>query len=1207
MSDLYSLGAMLYEMLAGRPPFLGDDAVAVITQHLSTTPVAPSWHNAEVPPTVENLVLRLLAKDPADRPSSAKDVIDAIESISSRSFEMQDRVELTQANPLDRLASGVFVGRESEMNELKHLLDEAISGRSHLVMIVGEPGIGKTRTSEELATYARLKGAQVLVGRCYEGEGAPAYWPWIQIIRSYVNELSSETVASEMGSGAPDIAAIVSEVRQKLPDLASPATADPEEARFRLFDSVAMFLANASRKQPLTILLDDLHWADKPSLLLMQFLARELRGSRVLGVGTYRDVELGRHHPLSQTLAELSRGDVRRVLLRGLSQSDVERFIEVSAGIDVPSGLAAAVFKETEGNPFFVAETVRLLLSEGKLDSSPTSSSWSVSIPQGVREVVGRRLDRLSEQANEVLTVASVIGRDFSISVLEAASEATKDGILEALEEAVADRVIVEGEGLGRYRFSHALVRETLYEDLATTRRIRSHLKVGEVLEDLYGASDGSHISELAFHFFESATVGDPRKAIEYCRNAARRASSMTAYEEAASQYDKALQVYELLNPPEPELRADLLLDHASELTHSGETARARDVWARAADAARDLGDANRLAVAALGSGEVWVSAGWAEEDLIALLEEALAAQVDEDCSERALLLGRLGEALRFTDRRPEEATLSEQAVEMAKRLKDESVLVKTLWWRSIALGGPKRTDERYRVAKALVDVAQRLGDLKYQALGLRVLANVNMVMGDREGSEICLEQHEAVVLRLRQPLFTWFVPFLRSGIEYLDGDLEAMKALGDEALRIATSAGEPNISAFIMPMTWLISRETGLEDSPLPALDPSMYFGVTSSLMGSYLRGDIARARDEFDAFMAGPMDTLPLDWAWTWWMTDLAELASWFEDEQAAARLYELLKPFEGEFVVAVQTVCRGSVDHYLGMLAGAQGRFDIALDHFDNAQTLNARLRAKTLEAHTSLEKASVFSKRKAQGDDRRVIDLTNAVIDIGRHTGQKSLVARAVELKLLVQGTDRDSMGRSMHVVAAAVEEEKPDILSHASPDGTVTIMFSDIENSTQLTETVGDHRWLEVLRDHNEVIRRQVSAHSGFEVKSSGDGFMVVFSSARSALKCAIDIQRDLDRFTAADRDVPIRVRIGLHSGEAMKEQGDFFGRHVNLAARVGAQALGGQILVSSLTRALVSGSADFRFSSAREVELKGVTEPQMVYQLDWLEPQTQPS
>ena len=323
-----------------------------------------------------------------ERPQSASDVLSALDGIDLANSVEQPAASVDDAHALDSLAGGVFVGRQREMGELKACLEDALSGRGRLVTLVGEPGIGKTRTAQELATYAGLRGAQVLWGRSYEEQGVPPYWPWVQAIRSYVRDRDPEQLRSEMGAGAADIAEMVSDVRERLPDLQPAAQMEPEQARFRLFDSIAAFLKTASQRQPLVLVLDDLHWADQPSLMLLQFVARELGGARLLIIGTYRDMELSRQHPLAETLGELTRERLfQRVLLRGLTQEDVGRFIEIAAGVTPPSALVNSVYTQTEGNPLFVTEVVRLLVQEGELSAEKVqeTDSWTIRIPEGVR------------------------------------------------------------------------------------------------------------------------------------------------------------------------------------------------------------------------------------------------------------------------------------------------------------------------------------------------------------------------------------------------------------------------------------------------------------------------------------------------------------------------------------------------------------------------------------------------------------------------------------------------------------------------------------------------------------------------------------------------------------------------------------------------------------------------------------------------------
>lgn len=322
---------------------------------------------------------------------------------------------------LDCLASNTFVGRESEIQTLRADLDSTLTGQGRVLFLVGEPGIGKTRLANELAIEARLRGTQVLVGRCYEGEGAPPFWPWVQIFRSYLSTCNEETLRAEMGVRAADIAQVIPDVREQMPDLPVPAGLESEEARFRFFDSVTRFLKNSARRQPLVLILDDLHWADKPSLLLLQFLARELHDVRLLVVGTYRDIQLGHHHPLSQTLGEIAREPGSQSLsLGGLSEPEVAHFIANATSRPPSAALVSTLYQETEGNPFFLTAVVHLLVNQSEQFPTPSSQSPTpFPIPQGVRAAIGRRLEALSEECQQMLTLAAVLGREFRVDALE--------------------------------------------------------------------------------------------------------------------------------------------------------------------------------------------------------------------------------------------------------------------------------------------------------------------------------------------------------------------------------------------------------------------------------------------------------------------------------------------------------------------------------------------------------------------------------------------------------------------------------------------------------------------------------------------------------------------------------------------------------------------------------------------------------------------
>lgn len=377
------------------------------------------------------------------------------------------------------------------------------------------------------------------------------HWPWIQSIRTYVQETSADRLRSEMGIGAADIAGIVGDVHQKLPGLETPTLLEPEQARFRLFDSVTTFLKNASRSQPILLVLGDLHWADRPSLLLLQFLARQIDSSRLLIVGCYRDQELTRQHPLSESLAQLARMPAfRRYVLPGLGVRDIGPFIQRAANVSPSKEWIEAIHLRTEGNPFYMTEVVRLLLDRGESMEEADVGNHAALIPEGVRGVIEQRLNRLSEDCVDVLTIAAVVGKEFSSTVVAILSDGVSvDRFLQLIDEALKAHLLVESEQeTARYQFSHALTQSTLLAGLPANRLVRLHGRVGEVLETFYGAAADDHAAELAYHFRGAVPMMGTAKSVHYSGLAGGQAMAVHAHEEALEHFSRALEYKEGLD-----------------------------------------------------------------------------------------------------------------------------------------------------------------------------------------------------------------------------------------------------------------------------------------------------------------------------------------------------------------------------------------------------------------------------------------------------------------------------------------------------------------------------------------------------------------------------------------------------------------------------------------------------------------------------------
>ncbi|WP_077088814.1 BTAD domain-containing putative transcriptional regulator [Mycobacterium rhizamassiliense] len=494
-----------------------------------------------------------------------------------------DRPELSTGEPpMERPAlppvlvgAGPFVGRGNELEQLLLAWQTTLTSGAHTVLIAGEPGVGKTRLSGEWSQQAYAQGAVVLYGRCDEDLGAP-YQPFAEALRSLVPCIGAGRLRAVRGVEA--LLPLVPGLADVLPDVAPPARSDPDTERYALFDAVVASLEIASAAAPVVLILDDLHWAAKPTLLLLRHLLRFGDHARVQIVGTYRNTDLDRSHPLAATLADLHRdGTANRLNLSGLDEDDVTAYV-AEAGYD-DEELAHALASVTGGNPFFLIEALRHVDESGGV--------WDQStLPQGVREAVSRRLSRLPADTNKALAAAAVVGSRFALELVE---QVTEQDLVDAFDEACKAGIVIEEPG-GYYRFNHALVRQSLLAELASVRRMRLHQRIAATLETQSG-SDDELLAELAYHYFECAWAGNAVKAVEYCRRAADQAMARLAYEGAADLYDRALHALEEIDdelPDRGDQVAELLVARCEALLAAGDVASALGAVSQLQDATVD-------------------------------------------------------------------------------------------------------------------------------------------------------------------------------------------------------------------------------------------------------------------------------------------------------------------------------------------------------------------------------------------------------------------------------------------------------------------------------------------------------------------------------------------------------------------------------------------------------------------------------------------
>jgi len=942
-------------------------------------------------------------------------------------------------------AGTTFVGRSRDLTELRTALDEAVNGHGSLVLVAGEPGIGKTRLAERLALEAAPLGAVMLWGRGWEGGGAPPFWPWIQVIRQVIRhtirqvvraghreaghreaghrELEGDALVAAFGADGPD-AGIASVVRM-MPELAGqfPEPAEltklpPAQARFQLFDGVATLLARASESRPLLLVLDDLHWADVPSLLLLKFVARELRGMQLLMLGTYRDVNGSQTHTLDELAGELG-GSCHRMVLRGLAPDEVTRLITLTTGTSPAPQLAASVRERTGGNPLFVREVARLL----------AAGVPGAAVPEGVRPVLGRRLDLLSPACAKLLAAAAVVGRDLRLDLVEALTDQSAAEVLDLLDEAVTARLVEQVAGVpSRWRFVHALVREVLYERLSPARRVALHRRAGEAIEGRFSGDLEPHLAELADHFLRAGPAAGA-KAVDYATRAGRRATELLAFEEATGHLQRALDALDLapeVAAADPPRRCELELALAEAHMAVGEVPAARAGFERAAALARRHGSPERLAHAALGLGAEDI-VFTVDELQIRLLEEARTS-LDDDSALHARVSARLARALLYTWEADRRITLCDQAAATARRIGDPATLAAVLCDRHTAtLGLEGVARHLVTTTTEVVQLAEAAGD-RILALHGRSLRCVDLLqIGDGAALRAETDAYERGARALRQPHLLWQALALRANLAILDGRFDEAEQLVEESLAVGRRASDPAAITTHVAFHCVIGMVKGtfgeLESRlrEIVRRAPVFVFHLTVTLAVAQA-GRTAEARAEFDRLAADRFASLPRDSTYLICLGLAALIASGLGDTERAAILYGLLQPYDGQVIRAsrVGGGCAWPVSHHLGLLAATMGRWDDAVAHLAAAMRLEDRLGALPYLATTRYYHALALRGRDQSGDEEHTAQELDKALSLCRRFGIRPLFASGTTTTA-TGAPDQDAEPPAAHSVAVLRRE------------------------------------------------------------------------------------------------------------------------------------------------------------------------------------------
>lgn len=1183
-SDLYSLGAVLYEMVTGRPPFRGDDATRVIAQQIKDRPVAPSWLAESCPAALEDAVLRLLAKDPGQRYSSSQAVIDALEASLTATPRPTARL---REQPLERVAAGAFVGRAAELATLEEAYRHAEDGAGSVVLVSGDAGMGKSRLVEQLAVFAGVRGARVLSGRSREGPGAPPYWPWIEVGTRFVSEAGVQPIR-EIGPAAGRLQGMFPVLRELLPDQPPPEEErDPEAARRRLFEAYSSVVKAAADLSPTLVVLEDLHSADDASVALLEHLVGRCRQWNLLIVATFRPPASGERPP--RPFQQLKQAEGATLLPLGpLSTADVARYLEDAAGIVPPQHITAEITDRTDGNPFFLAEVVKHLAATGQL-----LSAQRFEIPESIAAALQLRIAALSPGAATLLQHAAVFGRDFRLRHL-AELEAWPEGeVASQLAETLAARVIEATEDDGRLRFTHALMREALLVQLSPNEAGQLNGRAGDVLESQWSGRSEERASRLAEHFFEAATaIPEYRpRAVRYLELAAEQACATYSWSEAARYYRRSLQLVEQLGWQDRV--APLLESHGSCARNAGNV---RPAWASlvaAVDLYAASGDVQSAARAALAAMSI------PSEDRGALAQRALDLVGDTSPEIEGLLLVH---RLRLPGLAGEERhVLQERLDTLAPAYPEADFVAHAQALAAITQLGLGHLQDAATCATQAASRLAAIGERHDAAVALLVAAMALTQAGDLDGARDGYTRVMRQATDSRLHYLGGIGAMALAGLHRMRCEFDRYERMlslipGDNwtrqlyAAERAEQAGDADRSAALLPppsvADGVAEWEIILHGSRARVLYNAFGAEAASEDFERWRRTLFTLTTDTSQSLVEAITSATPLETALG--LADECFVA--LGSDADIERMYDRLKEHGwirtgGDF---------RQLDRVRGALALRLGREDEAESHFRQGLAWCGRERCP-IEAGRCLQGLAEVAARR--GNHETALDFLNqAALSFSGYEAQLFL-GQVVAAKLRLQGAlGRDPESSIQLADTAGAPNLAASIALAGASD--VTIVFTDIDESTPITERLGDSEWVRLLRAHNAIVRETIARFGGREIKTLGDAFMVAFASALDGLRFAVSLQRAMAARNA-HADVPLAITVGVHTGTAVSERDDLLGLDVVVASRLCKICEPGTILVTGNVLAAASESSPYRTIPLGPMALKGISAPHPVFAVAW--------
>jgi predicted ATPase/class 3 adenylate cyclase len=908
-----------------------------------------------------------------------------------------------------------YVGRVEERERVRACWEAAGQGFRHALLVSGEPGIGKTRFTTHAALEFHGEAAVVLFGHCEQELGTP-YGAWIQLLSHLVENAPDEALSAYVERHGGELARLVPALTRRVPEAPPPRQTDPETERYLLFSAVVGLLDQAGTESPVVLVLDDLHWADHPTLALLRFVVAETHGVRLLILGTYRDSDLTRDHPLTEMLADLRREDgIERLGLRGLSEDEVVSLMEAAAGHDMDArgrGLAREIAAETGGNPFFVGEMLRHLSESGALVHA-TDGRWQLlrkldelGLPQSVREVVGRRVERLGEDCRTVLSCAAVIGRDFDIELLLRILRVDEDELIDLLDAAVEASLLQERpDRTGAFSFAHNLINHTLYEDLGATRRARLHRRVAEALEDLCAGNPGARVGELARHWTAATTPVDTGKALDYSRRAGEYALAKLAPDEAVRWFSQGLELLEKGADSDPAERCELTIGLGDAQRQAGKP-EFRETLLRAAGIAEELGDADRMARAALANNRGFASVfGAVDQERVAALERAIQLDRRSNPARCAELLALQSMELQFDPDHERRRELADEALALAREAGDVRILPYVLRDHFHATWSAYTLQARRDTVTEMLDLADRIDDPLARIWALDRQIHVAAESGELGQAEEASALLLALTEELGQPRLRWHATYYAAGLAEMAGDLEEADRLAEASARLGEQAGEPDTLMIYFGQICTIRVEQGRAREVVGMIEqatqanpgiPAFQAGLAAALCDL---GREAEAASRLEEAAGRRFADIPLNQVYSTSFAMWARTAAEVGSERAAALLYDVMEPWRGGLVWNGSTGY-GAAESYLGMLAATLGSHDRASEHFAAASRLHQREGVKGWEAQNLYYWArSLVSSGAAEEARATALE----ALALARDNGYESRVRQAESILELVRTT------------------------------------------------------------------------------------------------------------------------------------------------------------------------------------------------------------